>query len=125
MSVAYISPKELEQAIENKESIRIVDVRGEDEWKRVGHIPTAELIPFSLLAMLFEERFLDLDEKIVVYCASCGRSVVAAEELLQLGCTNVSVLEGGYAAWDYQINKKDQIADGGGACSIFSSSCRI
>jgi len=35
----------------------------------------------------------------VVYCASSGRSALAADALQQLGHTNVAHLDGGFNAW--------------------------
>jgi len=38
-------------------------------------------------------------KKLVVYCASGGRSALAAKTLKDMGIANVSSLAGGFAAW--------------------------
>jgi phage shock protein E len=66
---------------------RIIDVRSSDEFKD-GHYPKAENIPVHLITA----RLPDLgakDQHIVVYCASGGRSAMAARLLHEAGYRNV------------------------------------
>ncbi|MBW8056722.1 MAG: rhodanese-like domain-containing protein [Candidatus Methylomirabilales bacterium] len=48
------------------------------------------------------ERFLnefDPARRVILYCASGGRSALAADTLRQLGYSNVAHLDGGFPAW--------------------------
>jgi phage shock protein E len=70
-----------------KAGARIIDVRSPDEF-RDGAYPGAENIPVHLVPA----RLPDLGPKnqnIVVYCASGGRSAMAARMLKEAGYANV------------------------------------
>ena len=74
----------------------IVDVRTSAEW-RGGHIDGASHMP---LARLPEKiGALDPSTPVLVYCQAGVRSLVAASTLRRKGFTNVTSLEGGYAAY--------------------------
>jgi hydroxyacylglutathione hydrolase len=74
----------------------IVDVRTSAEW-RAGHIDGATHMP---LARLPEKiGALDPSAPVLVYCQAGIRSLVAASTLRRKGFTNVTSLEGGYAAY--------------------------
>jgi phage shock protein E len=67
---------------------RIIDVRSFAEFAD-GHYPKAENIPVHLIPA----RLPDLgpkDQDIVVYCASGGRSAMAARLLAEAGYRNVT-----------------------------------
>jgi hypothetical protein len=67
-SVPTIERAQLEQMIESGEAFHLVDVLGEDHWKR-GHLPGATWMDFRSLTREARSRFKK-DERIVVYCNS-------------------------------------------------------
>ena len=69
-----------------------------------GHIPGAILIPEYEIADRAEKELPDKDQLILVYCRSGRRSKIAAEELVNLGYTNVKEF-GGIIDWKYEIEK--------------------
>ena len=74
----------------------LLDVRQPGEYE-AGHIPGAKLIP---LPGLKEGRSqLDSRKPVVVYCASGGRSLAAAQLLSGLGFNQIYNLQGGIKAW--------------------------
>ena len=73
----------------------LIDVRELDEWN-AGHIPGAIHIPRSILEFKISEISPDRHAPIALYCRSGGRATVSAHQLIGLGYTNVSNLEGGY-----------------------------
>lgn len=93
-----ITSPELKKLLASKESFVLLDVRGEDEWK-AGHIANAILMPHWFVALKIADVVPEKETKIVTYCLSGGRSVVAAKTLSDLGYTNVWNLEGGYTAF--------------------------
>jgi rhodanese-related sulfurtransferase len=42
----------------------------------------------------------DESKKLVLYCASGGRSTLAAKTLMDMGYTNVCHIAGGFSAWN-------------------------
>lgn len=80
------------------DSFRLVDVREESEWD-AGHLPGAEHLSRGILERDAERRFPDPDETIVLYCGGGYRSALAADNLQQMGFTNVVSMDGGFKGW--------------------------
>ena len=82
----------------------VVDVREADE-RANGTIAGAVHIPRGMLefradpASAYYDERLRPDCRILLYCASGGRSALAADALRQLGYDNVAHLAGGMNAW--------------------------
>ena len=76
----------------------LIDTREPAEWA-AGHIPGATLLPRGILEGKIEDLAPDVDQPIVVYCASGGRSALAAESLQRMGYRKVLSLAGGFNAW--------------------------
>ena len=99
---AWISPKDLEpsqfrpfqnitcQSLDGTELV--LDVRGINEWRNV-HFASSVHIPLGYLRDRLNE--LPPDQKIVVHCASGGRSPIAVSILKQQGFDNVYEIAGG------------------------------
>ena len=81
----------------------IIDARTQEEYDQ-GHIPGAILIPEYEIADRAERELPDKDQLIHAYCRSGRRSKIAAEELVNLGYTNVKEF-GGIIDWKYEIEK--------------------
>lgn len=82
--------------------LRLVDVRGVDEWNE-GHIEGSELAPLPALSSATDRW--DKREPIVVVCRSGARSAMAALQLEAAGFNNVASLHGGVLAWAKQGRK--------------------
>lgn len=65
-SVPTIERAQLQQMIESGETFHLVDVLGEDHWKR-SHLPGATWVDFRSLTQQARKRFKK-NERIVVYC---------------------------------------------------------
>ncbi|MEM8994687.1 MAG: molybdopterin-synthase adenylyltransferase MoeB, partial [Acidobacteriota bacterium] len=76
----------------------LVDVREADEVSQ-GSPPHAVRISRSFLELQIETEVADLDRPLLTMCASGVRSIFAAENLQQLGYTNVRSVAGGFAGW--------------------------
>lgn len=78
----------LEIAKNNPDAI-IVDVRHDDEYK-AGHIPGAVLLTMETITAETAAKVLpDKSQMILIYCRSGRRSKIAAQNLLDLGYTNL------------------------------------
>lgn len=81
----------------NSEHI-LIDVREQDEYD-AGHIDGSIHLPMGELAAKIDDFAKEKDQLIVLHCAAGRRSALSAEELQNLGYTNVKSLEGGFNAW--------------------------
>ncbi len=98
--VVGISPRDLRQRLENKESILLLDVRTPAEVRQY-RMKGAVSIPLgSLRARLYE---LPKDRPIVTFCNYSLRGYEAAVILRQAGFEQVSILDGGLSMWPYDL----------------------
>ena len=81
-----------------------VDVREDGEWAQ-GHIPGAVHAPRGHLEFLADpespryDAALVQDKMLLLYCASGGRTTLAAKTLHDMGFPRVCSLAGGIVAW--------------------------
>ncbi len=87
----------------------LVDVREPHEWEK-GHIPGAVPAPRGMLEWYADpttpyakaELSTKRDARIIVACASDGRSLLAAQTLKSMGYANVVSMAGGFTEWSKQ-----------------------
>ena len=90
-----ISPQELNSMLEQKDFL-LVNTHIPFE----GNIPDTDLsIPYNEIQKNLSQLPSEKDARIVLYCRSDSMSRAAAEELSQLGYTNLYNLDGGFVAW--------------------------
>jgi molybdopterin/thiamine biosynthesis adenylyltransferase/rhodanese-related sulfurtransferase len=94
--IGDLTPAEFEREI--GDGAVLLDTREPHEFAE-AHIEGAELVPPSEVTARIDELAPDSDERIVLYCRSGNRSRKAAEELAELGYSNLAHLEGGILAW--------------------------
>lgn len=76
----------------------IVDVREPDEFAQ-GRVEGAVNIPRGVAEMGIPRLVPDPGTRIICYCGGGGRSALVADNLRQMGYTNVESLAGGFQAW--------------------------
>ena len=87
----------------------LLDVREPAEFEK-GHIPGAVLAPRGMLEWYADpttpyakpELTTKRDARMIVACASGGRSMLASETLKKMGYTNVVNMAGGFNEWSKQ-----------------------
>ncbi|HVO38855.1 MAG TPA: rhodanese-like domain-containing protein [Spirochaetia bacterium] len=90
-----LSSAELEQMLKAKDFF-LVNVH----VPYAGEIPqTDAFIPYNETVSRAAEYPKEKDAKIVVYCLTNTMAKIAVQDLLKLGFTNVSMLEGGMKGW--------------------------
>ena len=94
-----ISTETAKQRLETEKGIVLLDVRTVAE-NTEKCIPGSVLIPVGDIKTQAIEKIQDKNVTIFVYCRSGNRSTVAAQELANLGYTNVYNL-GGINNWPY------------------------
>lgn len=96
----------LEIAKNNPDAI-IVDVRHDDEYK-AGHIPGAVLLTMETITEETAANVLpDKSQMILIYCRSGRRSKIAAQNLLDLGYTNI-IEFGGILDYKGKVEKQGE-----------------
>lgn len=88
--------EELQQARARSNAPRVLDVRQEAEW-RAGHLAGALHVEGGRLHL--QAPPLPKDEQWVVHCGHADRSTIAVSILQQRGFSRLSLLYGGFSAW--------------------------
>jgi len=104
--IKEIPPQTLLDKLNAKEDLLLLDVREHGEFE-AGHIKGAHLVPRGILEAAadpaYPKHLPELaaahDRQVVVYCATSGRSAMAAAVLQMMGFKNVLNMEGGYTRW--------------------------
>jgi rhodanese-related sulfurtransferase len=84
----------------------LIDIREPDERTADGSIPDAVPAPRGMLEFWADpESQYHRDEfqperRIILHCASGGRSALGAQTLQELGYSNVAHMDGGIKAWN-------------------------
>ncbi len=83
----------------------LVDLRESEERREHGIIPGSVHMPRGMLefyadaSLPYHRPELQADRRIILHCASGGRSALGADLLREMGYTNVAHLDGGMNAW--------------------------
>jgi rhodanese-related sulfurtransferase len=89
---------QVQARLERGETFHLVDVREESEWAK-GHLPQAVHLGKGVIERDVEQQIADVNAEIVLYCGGGSRSALAADNLRQMGYTNVSSMDGGFRGW--------------------------
>ena len=100
--IKQIKSSEIKKFLENNSNTVLLDVRTEDEWKTIGKPDTRDLGIKSFFITISEySSFLDnvkqninKDDQVLVMCAAGGRSIIAANLLVNEGYDAVNVSDG-------------------------------
>lgn len=101
--VEALSPEQVRGEIET--GAVLVDLREEDERRSSGVIPGAVFAARGMLEFWadptspYHRPEFDPQKRIVLHCASGGRSALAAVTLARMGYTDTAHLDGGIKAW--------------------------
>ncbi|MCW9058515.1 MAG: rhodanese-like domain-containing protein [Gammaproteobacteria bacterium] len=104
--IKEIDSDALERMLEEKNNLLLLDVREPSEHEH-GHLQGAHLVPRGILEAAADLQFPKHDpvlagareQPVVVYCATGGRSAMAAEVLQMMGFQEVYSLAGGFMNW--------------------------
>lgn len=101
--VENLTPGGVEAAMDGE--CLIVDIREADERGAQGAIPGSILAPRGMLEFWADPTSpahrdeFDPERRVILYCASGGRSALAADTLQRMGYRRVAHLDGGFKAW--------------------------
>jgi rhodanese-related sulfurtransferase len=94
-----IKPQELQEKLDNSESLIIIDVRSKEEYDFHGHISQAQLMPLATFAEDCQELPIPKEKQIICVDRAGQRSEAACKLLVKAGFSNVTNLVGGMKAW--------------------------
>lgn len=104
--IQEVAPEALQGMIEGGGELLLVDVRESSEHEQ-GHIGGAILVPRGILEAAADPQYPKhvpelagaRERPIALYCATGGRSALAAYTLKLMGFHNVVSLDGGIVRW--------------------------
>ena len=98
-NVTEITTEQLKKLQKEHPNLVLVDVREDNEVNASGTAPGAMHIGKGVIDRDIEQKIPDKSVPIVMFCRSGYRSLIAAQQALDIGYTNVCSLQGGYIAW--------------------------
>lgn len=105
--IAEVDGARLEAMRKERLDLMLLDVREASEYEQ-GHLEEAMLVPRGILEAASDlkyakrvQKLVDAREQpIVLYCATGGRSAMAAATLKRMGFNEVYSLAGGIVQWE-------------------------
>ena len=102
--VTALTPEQVNDEVSHGNAT-LIDLRESEELEQTGKIPGSKHAPRGMLefyadpSLPYHRPEFDKNKRIILHCASGGRSALAASTLQQMGYQNVAHLEGGMKAW--------------------------
>ena len=102
--IENLSPEETRREVTEGDAL-LVDIRESGERAQNGYIEEAVEAPRGMLEFWadpsspYHREEFDPGKRIILHCASGGRSALAAATLQELGYTRVAHMDGGVNAW--------------------------
>lgn len=102
--VQNLDPDAVEEELRSGAAV-LVDLREAQELTENGRIPGSVHVPRGMLEFRadptssYHQEPLDPAKRIILHCASGGRSSLGAVTLQAMGYQNVAHLDGGFKAW--------------------------
>lgn len=102
--VENLSPEQLRDELRDPKVV-LVDIREAEELAQNGKIQGSVHAPRGMLefyadpSLPYHKPEFDEQKRIVLHCASGGRSALAAKTLKEMGYSNIAHLDGGLKAW--------------------------
>ena len=96
--VKELTVEEVQKLTAKNGKYMLLDVREKEEY-RDGHLEGSVSIPRGFLEMRVESAIPEKSTPIIAYCAGGVRSLLAAQDMKEMGYQEVISMSGGYSAW--------------------------
>jgi len=102
--IENLTPSQVKEELENG-NVTLIDIRESEELKQNGKIPDSIHASRGMLefyadpSLPYHKPEFNKDKRIILHCASGGRSALATATLKLMGYENVAHLDGGIKAW--------------------------
>ncbi|HEU5053050.1 MAG TPA: rhodanese-like domain-containing protein [Hanamia sp.] len=103
--IENLSPEQVKEEISKNNAI-LIDIRESEELYQNGKIEGALHAPRGMLefyadsSLPYHKPEFDKNKRLILQCASGGRSALAVKTLKEMGYENVAHLDGGLKAWN-------------------------
>lgn len=102
-SIQNLTPQQVKEELAN--GAILIDIRESEEILKDGKIPGATHAPRGMIEFYadpnlpYHKKEFDIEHRIILHCASGGRSALAAKTLTEMGYVNIAHMDGGIKAW--------------------------
>lgn len=102
--IENLTPLQVQQELEKTGTV-LIDIREMEELEKNGKIPGSVHAPRGMIefyadpSLPYHKPEFDKEKRIILQCASGGRSALATQTLKQMGYLNIAHLDGGLNAW--------------------------
>ena len=105
--IRELTTQQAQSLLTSEPDVLVLDVRESSEHEQ-GHIANALLVPRGILEAAadpgYSKHVPELanarERPVLLYCATGGRSAMAAATLQQMGYQRVFSLDGGFSSWE-------------------------
>lgn len=104
LQIENLTPQQVESELSSNNAI-LIDIRESEELIQNGKIENSVHAPRGMIefyadpSLPYHKPEFDKSNRIILHCASGGRSALAVATLKQMGYQNVAHLDGGIKAW--------------------------
>ncbi len=115
--IENLTPEQVAAELQRGDAL-LVDLREPGERQENGAIPNAVHAPRGMLEFWadptspYHRPEFDPSRRVILHCASGGRSALAADTLKQMGYANVAHLDGGLKAWKDSGHPVEDVSSG-------------
>ncbi|GEP98030.1 rhodanese-like domain-containing protein [Chitinophaga cymbidii] len=102
--IENLTPQQVQEELSNGHAT-LIDIRESEELAQNGKIAGAVHAPRGMLefyadaSLPYHKPAFDKGKRLILHCASGGRSALAVQTLQQMGYENVAHMDGGIKAW--------------------------
>lgn len=102
--VENLTPQQVQEELRSGNAT-LIDIREADELQQTGKIDGSVHAPRGMLEFYADDNLpyhkseFNKEKRLILHCASGGRSALATATLKQMGYTNVAHMDGGMKAW--------------------------
>lgn len=102
--IENLTPEQVKEELSN-DNVILIDLRESEELEQNGVIAESVHAPRGMLEFYADSSYpahkpeFDKNKRIILHCASGGRSALAVTTLKQMGYENIAHMDGGFKAW--------------------------
>lgn len=102
--VENLTPQQVQEELRSGNAT-LIDIREADELQQTGKIDGSVHAPRGMLEFYADDSLpyhkpeFNKEKRLILHCASGGRSALATATLKKMGYTNVAHMDGGMKAW--------------------------